>query len=92
MISFETHIKPIFADYNGCMKNQTVVTDAGAYLGNLEDYETVKKIHAEILFAIDTAWKDGQRVANQAMPPRGKQLSAEDISKYKQWIEDGMLP
>ncbi len=83
-------VKPIFARYVGCMKARVVSNDEGAFPCDLSDYETVKVLHKEILYAIDDAWEAGVPVRYQSMPPGNTQLPSTDIQIFKDWIEQGM--
>jgi len=86
-IGFNEDIGPIFAPFAPCMINVNISTDQGVFPVDLQDYERVKLLHAEILTAIrgwDPATPSGNR-----MPPGGPLPSA-SINMFAQWIDDGM--
>ncbi len=86
MISFETDIKPIFADYAACMKRVVLGDTEGTANLELDNYECVKRFYYQVQVAIhgyDLAVgappllvKDGPDkgqpvVASHPMPPGG---------------------
>lgn len=86
-IGFNEDIVPIFQPFASCMKNIDIATDQGVFTVELDDFATVKRLHAFILTAI--RGHDPDTPTAHPMPP-GKPLPAKDIATFAQWIDDGM--
>jgi hypothetical protein len=94
-------IKTILAPGLACMKRRTVGTEEGVFRVELDDYQTVKRLHKVIAAALN-AWERGangqwkrdangqaQPTKDAAMPP-GEPLPVENIDAFLTWINDGM--
>ena len=88
-LGFEKDIRPIFKPYVECMKGIKISTGQGSVQVLLDDYDRVKLLHEEIKTAIHGY--DPATPTLRPMPPGGP-LSDEDIAKFDEWIETGMLP
>jgi hypothetical protein len=86
-IGFNEDILPIFKPFAACMKNIDIATDQGVFTVELDNFETVKRLHEFILTAI--RGHDPATATAHPMPPGGA-LDDADIQKFAQWIDDGM--
>ena len=87
-IGFNEDILPIFRPFAACMKNIDIATDEGVFTVELDNFATVKRLHAFILTAI-RGYAPATPTAHP-MPPGGTPLADADIQTFAQWIEDGM--
>jgi hypothetical protein len=86
-IGFNEDIRPIFEPFADCMKNIDIGTPEGVFTVELDNFDSVRRLHAFILTAI-RGHDPASRTAHP-MPP-GSPLDDADIQKFAQWIDDGM--
>ncbi len=85
--NFEDDIKPMFANYVGCMRQVVLSDDNGVIPLDLSSYSAVTRFHERIWVAIN-GYKTGFE-APHPMPPGGP-LPDDKIDMFKTWIDGGM--
>jgi hypothetical protein len=86
-IGFNEDIRPLFTPFVGCMRNITIATPDGVFPVELDNFESVRRLHEFILIAI-RGWDPATPSAHR-MPPGGP-LPPASIQAFAQWITDGM--
>ncbi len=96
-------IKGILSLGVGCMSERTVSTDKGVFEVKLDDYESVKRLHAVIMAALNAWERDGNDWKEEVvedgkkkyfptkvhhMPP-SVPLPIADVDKFITWVADG---
>ncbi len=95
-------IKTILEPGVGCMSQQPVATDEGVFVVHLDDYDSVCRLHAVIMAALNAwerddsgkAWKknsEGRPIPTKTHPmPPGDPLPIENVDTFITWVDDGM--
>jgi len=94
---FWPDVRTILAPGSGCMANIVIATEEGAFKANLQDYQSVVRLHKVIAAALNGWQRDanGQWVdppvstKAHSMPPR-RPLPVADVDRFLLWIADGM--
>jgi hypothetical protein len=90
-------IKGILTPGRRCMANVQISTDQGVFLGDLTDYQNVKRLGHVIAGALNAwerdatgQWIDPPAQTKRNAMPFGAPLAVAKVDKFLEWVADGM--